>query len=101
MDFEPTKADPDIWLRMSTNWREEEYQEWRVVYVDNLLTIIKYPKDIIDSFIIYDLIYTLSPPDQYLGTNVGKWQFWDGSNFWCMNGRDYTTNVINLSKKLM
>ena len=37
MNFEPSMADTDIWLRMSTNSREENYQEWIVVYVDNLL----------------------------------------------------------------
>ena len=50
---------------------------------------------------MYDLKDTVSHPDRYLGANVGKWQFLDGSKFWWMNGRDYTANVINLSKKIM
>ena len=44
--FEPSKADPYIWLRLSTNSRGEKYQEWRVVYVNYWLAISEYPKDI-------------------------------------------------------
>ena len=50
----------------------EKYREYIVVYVDNLLTISEYPKYIMDSFSMYDLKYTVSPPDQYLGANVGE-----------------------------
>ena len=39
MNFEPSRADPDIWLRMSNNLRGENYWEWIVVYVENLLAI--------------------------------------------------------------
>ena len=50
---------------------------------------------------MYDLKDAVSPPDRYLGANVGKWNFSDGSNCWWTNVRDYTANMINLSKKLM
>ena len=50
MHFEPSKADPDIWLRMSTNLRGEKYREWIVVYVDDLLEISEDPKAIMDFF---------------------------------------------------
>ena len=50
---------------------------------------------------MYNLKYTVSPLDQYLGANVGKWQFFDASNFWWMNVRDYIANTINLAKNLM
>ena len=59
------------------------------------------PKAIMDSFSMYDLKDSVSPPDLYLGDNVGKWQFWDGSNCWWTNGRDYIENAISLAKKLM
>ena len=50
---------------------------------------------------MYNLKDTVSPTDRYLGANVGKWQFSDGSNYWWMNGRDFIANAINLAKKLM
>ena len=80
--FEPSRADPDIWIRMSTNSRGEKYRAWIVVYIDNLLAIIEDPKYIMDSFSIYDLKDIVSPLDRYLGANVGKWLFSDGSKFW-------------------
>ena len=70
MNFEPSRADPYIWLRMSNNSRGEKYQEWIVVYVDDLLEISGEPKYIMDYFSMYDLKDTVSPPDQYLGANV-------------------------------
>ena len=86
---------------MSTSSRGEKYREWIVVYAENLLAISEDPKSIMDYFSMYNLKDTMSPPDLYIGANVGKWQFSDGSNRWWMNGRDYISNEISLSKKLM
>ena len=72
-----------------------------MVYVDNLLATSEDPKDIMDSFSIYDLKYTVIPPDRYLGANFGNLTFLDGSTCWWINGRDYISNSINLSKKIM
>ena len=44
MNFESGRADPDIWLKMSTNSRGEKYREWIVVYLHNLLAINEDPK---------------------------------------------------------
>ena len=41
----------------------EKYQEWIVVYVDDLLAIRKNPKAIIDFFSMYDLKDTVIPSD--------------------------------------
>ena len=80
MNFEPSREDPEIWIMMSTNLRGENYQEQIVVYVNNLHGISEDPKAVIDSFSIYDLKDIVNPLDRYLGANVGKWQFTDGSN---------------------
>ena len=82
INFEPSRADPDIWLRMSTNLRGEKYLERIVVYVENLLAISEEPKAITDYFSMYNLKDTASPPDRYLAANVVKWQFSDDSNCW-------------------
>ena len=50
MNFEPSRADPDIWVRMSTNSRGEKYREWRVLYVDDSIVISKEPKAIMYYF---------------------------------------------------
>ena len=54
-----------------------------------------------DSFSIYDLKYTVITTDRYLGANFGKLTFLDESTCWWINGRDYISNSINLSKKIM
>ena len=50
---------------------------------------------------MYNLKDIVSPPDGYLGANVEKWQFLDGSNCWCMKSRDYIANEINLDKHIL
>ena len=50
MNFEPSRADPDIWVRMSTNSIGEKYWEWRVLYVDDSIVISKEPKAIMYYF---------------------------------------------------
>ena len=101
MNFEPRRAEPDISLRMSTDLRGEKYWEWIVIYIEDLLAISEEPKAIMDYFSMYNLKDRVSPLDQYLGANAGKWQFLDGSNFWWMNGRYCITNAINPSKNIM
>ena len=64
MNFEPSMADPDIWIRVSTNSRGEKYWECIVVYIENLPEIREEPKYIMDYFSTYDLKYTVSPPDR-------------------------------------
>ena len=63
MNFEPSMADPYIWLMMSTNSRGKKYQECTVVCVDNLLAISEDPKAMMDSFSMYYLKDTVSPTD--------------------------------------
>ena len=63
MNFEPSRTDTDIWLRISTNLRGENYRECIVVHVGNLIAMIKDPKYIMDSFSMNDLKYTVIHPD--------------------------------------
>ena len=49
-----------------------------MVYVYNLLAISEDPKAIMDAYSMYNLKDAVSPPDRYLGDNVGKWKFSEG-----------------------
>ena len=53
MNFEPSRADADIWIILSTSLRGENYWEWILLYIDNLLSISERMKAIIDSHSIY------------------------------------------------
>ena len=72
-----------------------------MIYVNNLFAINYDQKTIMYSYSIYNLKDTVSPPDCYLGANVGKWQLSDGKHFLWINGRYYIENVISLAKKLL
>ena len=43
MGFEPSKADPDIWVRLS---KDESVYEYIAVYVDDLVITMKYPAEL-------------------------------------------------------
>ena len=60
---------------MSTNLRGENYRQWIVVHVDNLLSISEDPKAIMDSLSFYYLKDTVSPLDRYIRAHFGKWKF--------------------------
>ena len=61
MNFEPRRAEPDIWLRMSTNLREEKYWGCIVIYIEDLLVISEDLKTIMDYFSMYNLKDTVIP----------------------------------------
>ena len=44
MNFEPSRVDQYIWIKMSTNPRGKKYREWIMVYVDDLIEISEEPK---------------------------------------------------------
>ena len=37
--FQSSPADPDVWLRPAVKFNGEEYYEWALMYVDDILTI--------------------------------------------------------------
>ena len=39
--FIPSKADPDVWMRPATKSNGEQYYEYLLVYVDDILNISK------------------------------------------------------------
>ena len=62
MNFLPSKADNDLWMR-----RKEDHYEYIVTYVDDLLVFSKRPMDIIDTIRkTYDL-KGVESPEYYLG----------------------------------
>ena len=48
MSFKPSHADPDVWMRPAVKPDKEEYYEYVLVYVDDILSISHAPKLIMD-----------------------------------------------------
>ena len=74
-------ADPDVWLRAAVKPNGDKYYEYVLIYVDDLLVFSEKPEIIINTF---SKIYrfkedpktkkTWSPPERYLGANIGTYK---------------------------
>ena len=93
--FRPSIADADVWMRMNVKPDGEEYYEYILVYVDDLMAIsheaqkclgdlrqfIKFKKDKIEE------------PSMYLGATLEKKSI-NGHESWTISSRDYIKNAL-------
>jgi len=102
LNFRPTKADPDVYIRPAFNSDGEKYYEMILVYVDDLLVLSHDTKSILDYI---NSIYRLKkgsrgPPSRYLGGNIK--QFAVGSKLLRgMTADDYVSNSIKLVESML
>ena len=80
-----------------------EYYAYILVYIDDLLIIHKEPKEFMtqiqESFTVKPS--SIEEPTSYLGANIGKFYYEDGSYGWTMGSETYTTQAIKNLKKCM
>ena len=90
--FTSSKGDPDFWMRAAVKPNKEKYYEYVLCYVDDILAISHDPQAIMDH--LSDK-YTLKDgsvqePTTYLGADIGKYDFKDGTNKkWYMSSETY------------
>ena len=80
-----------------------EYYAYILVYVDDLLIIDKNPKEFMSQI---QENFTVKPssieePKSYLGADIGKVYYGDGSYGWTMGSATYTSQAIKNLKKRM
>ena len=99
LGFKSCHADPDVWMRPSTKVESGfEYYEYLLTYVDDCLIVSHDPKKII-STLQDEYKYRLKdvgPPTRYLGAEVGKYDFGDGTSAWFMSARLYLKEAIRV-----
>jgi Reverse transcriptase (RNA-dependent DNA polymerase) len=98
LGFTPCPADPDVWLREAVKPNGEEYYEYILVYVDDILVLSHDPRSIMNrigqSFSIKE--GSDKEPDTYLGADVGKHQFDDDPvPKWTLGADKYVQNALN------
>jgi hypothetical protein len=70
LGFTSSCADPDVWIRLSKQTTGEEYYEYVLLYVDDVLVISENAesvlrKEIGQHFVLRD--ESIGPPSHYLG----------------------------------
>jgi hypothetical protein len=102
MGYKPSLADPDVWMRAAVKDDGEEYYEYLLVYVDDILCISMKPmdtmKDVQNSFKFKG--DKIAPPETYLGAKLIKKKI-NGVDCWTMTSWDYIkAAVANIEEKL-
>ena len=100
LKFKPSLADPDVWLRSSTKADGNKYYSYILVYVDDVLIIDEDPKRYMD---LLQSSYTVNPasicePDRYLGADINKVHYEDGSIAYTISSDNYIANAIKTIK---
>jgi hypothetical protein len=96
MNFTPSLADPDVWLHPSSKPNGEEYYEYILVYVDDILIVSHDPSQAMTTIrITYRLKEEPTPPTTYLGATIKEWYIpGDTRHVWSMNSQWYIKEAI-------
>ena len=103
LQYTPTKADPDVWIRPAVKVDGSEYYEMVLCYVDDVLAISTHPMKTIDGI---KGVFKLKgdkaePPDMYLGASLQKVETADGTSCWSMSSEKYVRAAVdNLEARL-
>jgi hypothetical protein len=102
LNYQPTKGDPDVWIRPAIKSNGFEYYEMVLVYVDDILCISEQPeltmKGIQATFKLKD--DKIEEPEMYLGAQLSQ-KIISGVECWTMSSEQYIKAAIaNVEAKL-
>jgi hypothetical protein len=97
MNYRPSKADPDVWLRPATKSNGFKYYEYALCYVDDVLVISHQASKTIDGI---RAIFKLKgdkaeKPDMYLGAVMQEVESGNGTKCWTLSSEKYLEAAIN------
>ena len=94
--FKSSVADPDVWLRPAVKSDGEEYYEYVMMYVDDILTISMDPRQILKNLEGGTVRYKkgkVEKPDVYLGAKLEEKAI-NGLSCWTISSVDYVKAAI-------
>ena len=96
LGFKSSLADPDVWYKPAIDKNGNKYYTYILVYVDDILVVdktpMKYMTMLRESYTVRE--DTIKEPDQYLGADIGKVHFNDGTHAWTMGSATYIKNAV-------
>ena len=97
MNYRPSRADPDVWMRPDIKGDGFKYSEYVLCYIDDVLCILYVPLKKIE--VTKDLFQLkgdkAEPPEMYLGAVLQRDTNNDGTEFWAMSSEEYLDDPIN------
>ena len=103
LKFQPTRIDPDVYIRKNYRNGGNPYYEYLLVYVDDVLVVSNAPEDVMKEigkeFEIKDREY--GPPTSYLGAGISKVQLSTGEECWSMDSKKYVKAAIQVVRDLL
>jgi hypothetical protein len=103
LNYRPSLADPDVWLKAAVKPNGFEYYEMVLVYVDDVMVISHVPSRTINGI---KAVFKLkgdaaAPPDMYLGVTLEKKENAAGTKCWTMSPEKYVNaSVKNVEEAL-
>ena len=103
LQYRPSYADPDVWIKPGTKANGFQYYEMVLVYVDDVMAISETPSRTIDGI---KSVFKLkgdaaAPPDMYLGVTLEKKENAQGTKCWTMSPEKYVDAAVkNVEEKL-
>jgi hypothetical protein len=103
LNYRPSLADPDVWLKAAVKTNGFEYYEMVLCYVDDLMIISHVPEKTIEGI---QKVFKLKgdkaeAPDMYLGVTLEKKMNSNGTKCWTMSPQKYVDAAVrNVEEKL-
>ena len=98
--FKSSPADPDVCLRPAIKPESEDYYDYVLMYVDNILEISIDPTEILKSMEGKTVKYNngkIDPPEIYLGARLQR-NMINGNMCWTINSYEYITATVQTIK---
>ena len=95
LGFQSTLADPDVWLRAASKGDGDQYYEYVLMYVDDILAISCEPRKILEdvqkTFKLKD--DKIEPPEFYLGAKLQEKPI-NSLKCWTVTSQDYVKAAV-------
>ena len=96
LQYRPTAADPDVWIKAATKEDGFKYYEMVLNYVDDVISISKYPMKVIEGIkATFELKGDKAEtPDMYLGGSIAVAETANGTKCWTLSSEKYVKAAV-------
>ena len=97
LGFTSSRADPDVWFRLSKRSTGEEYYEYVLLYVNDVLVISEKAVAVLRKEIGKDWVLkedSIGPPSKYLGGKLREVTLTSGVKCWAFGSCQYVQSAV-------